>query len=129
MLCDIGLAAERLLLGCLDTNVASRWSIALADEVAWGIGWVSHDSSPASDEEPVPMHNRTRPISAVISDSNSDCDSSPHPYDIIPEESLLPGRGSHDSSSSPRWSSSRSSSTFDDLNLEEDLLRGIYAYS
>ena len=112
---DIGLAAERVLSGCLDTNVASRWTIALVDEVAWGIGWASHDSSPASDEEPdcdpVPMHNRTRTISAVISDSDSDSDSSPHSYDIIPEESLLPGRGSRDSSSSSsRWSSSRSRS-------------------
>lgn len=109
---DIGLAAERILAGCLDTNVASRWTIATVDEVAWGIGWASHDSSPASDDEPgcdpVPM--RTRTISAVISDSGSDSDSSPHIYDIIPGESLLPGRGSRSLSSSSGYSSSRSRS-------------------
>ena len=110
---DIGLAADRVLGGCLDTNVASRWTIATVDEVAWGIGWASHDSSPASDDEPdcdsVPMHNRTRTISAVISDSDSDSDSSPHTYDVIPE-SLLIGPGSRDSSTSSRYSSSRSRS-------------------
>jgi len=109
---DIGLAAERVLAGCLDTNVASRWTIATVDEVAWGIGWASHDSSPASDDEPdcdpIPIHNRTRTISTVISDSDSDSDSSPYSYDIIPEDSL-PGGLSRDSSSS-RYSSSRSRS-------------------
>ncbi|KAF9649415.1 kinase-like protein, partial [Thelephora ganbajun] len=48
---DIGFAAERILAGCLDTNVASRWTIAMVDEVAWGIGWASHDSSPPSNHE------------------------------------------------------------------------------
>lgn len=107
---NIGLAAERVLSGCLDTNIASRWSISLVDEVAWGIGWASHDSSPPSDDEPdcdlVPVHNRSRTISAVASDSDSDSDSSPHTYDIIPERSL------RDSSSSSRYSSSRSRSPF-----------------
>lgn len=36
---DIGLGAERILKGCLDKNVHTRWSIAMVDEVAWGVGW------------------------------------------------------------------------------------------
>jgi len=97
---DIGLAAQRVLAGCLDTNVANRWTIAMVDEVAWGIGWSTDESSPTSDDEPdcvpIPVHNRTRTISVVISDS----DSPPHTHDVIPEESLLSGRRSRDSSSS-----------------------------
>lgn len=99
---EIGTAAERVLAGCLDTNVTSRWTIAMVDEVAWGIGWASHDSSPASDDEPdcdpVPTHNRARTISVVISDP----DSPPHSHGIMSEESLLPGPRSHGSPSSSR---------------------------
>lgn len=108
---DIGLAAQRVLTGCLDTNVASRWSIAMVDEVAWGIGWSSHESSPASYDEAdcdsVPVHNRTRTISVVISDSGSP----PHIHDVIPEESLISGRRSRDSSSSSSSSSSSRSAS------------------
>ena len=95
---DIGPSAGRVLTGCLDTNVASRWTIAMVDEVAWGIGWASHDSSPASDDEPdcdpIPTHNRARTISVVISDH----DSPPHSH----EETLLPGPRSRGSPSSSR---------------------------
>ena len=103
---DIGLPSERVLSGCLDTNVASRWTISMVDEVAWGIGWASQDSSPASDDEPdcdpVPAHNRTRTISTVISDSDSDSNSPPHTHSIIPGESLLSGPRSRGSPSSSR---------------------------
>lgn len=103
---DIGLASERVLAGCLDTNVASRWTISMVDEVAWGIGWATHDSSPASDDEPdydpVLVHNRTRTISAVISDSGSESNSPPQAHKIIPNKSLLSGRRSCGSPSSSR---------------------------
>jgi len=102
---EIGLAAERVLTGCLDMNVASRWTIAMVDEVAWGIGWTSHDSSPISESEPdydpIPVHNRARTISVVISDS----DSPPHSHSIMSDESPLTG---HRSCGSPSSSRSRS---------------------
>lgn len=99
---DIGLAAERVLRGCLDTNVASRWTIAMVDEDAWGIGWASHESSPASDLgsdcDPVSIPGRTRTNSIVISDS----DSPPHSCSLMSEEPLHPGRRSGSSCSSSR---------------------------
>lgn len=105
---DIGPAAERVLTGCLDMNVASRWTIAMVDEDAWGIGWNSGGSSPASvrdvDCDPAPIHGRHRTISVVISDS----DSPPHTHNCMIEEPL-PGRVSRGSRSSSR---SRSPSGF-----------------
>lgn len=96
---DIGPAAERVLAGCLDTNVASRWTIAMVDEDAWGIGWTSGGSSPSSDPEvdcdPVPIHSRPRTISVVISDSGSP----PHSNDVM---APFPGDRSPDSPSSSR---------------------------
>ncbi|KDQ49894.1 hypothetical protein JAAARDRAFT_92722, partial [Jaapia argillacea MUCL 33604] len=35
----IGRGAERVLQGCLERNVQSRWTISMIDDVAWGIGW------------------------------------------------------------------------------------------
>jgi len=103
----IGPAAERVLAGCLDAKVASRWTIAMVDEDAWGIGWASHESTPASDLgsdcDPINIPNRTRTISDAVSDSES----LPNSCSGVSEESLLPGRGSSSSSSSSR---SRSSS-------------------
>ena len=92
----IGLPAERVLAGCLDGNVASRWTIAMVDEDAWGIGWASHESSPASDLgsdwDPVNIPNRARTISDAVSDSCS----------VVFDDSPLPRRGSSSSSSSSR---------------------------
>ena len=103
----IGPAAERVLAGCLDANIASRWTIAMVDEDAWGIGWASHESSPASDLgsgcDPISIPSRARTISDAVSDSES----LPNSCSVVSEESLLPGRGSSSSSSSSR---SRSSS-------------------
>ena len=99
---DIGPAAERVLAGCLDMNVASRWTIAMVDEDAWGIGWSSGGTSPSSDREndcdPTPIHPRPRTISVVISDSGSP----PHPHNDISEESPLHGGISRGSPSSSR---------------------------
>ena len=105
----IGLAAERVLMGCLDANVATRWTIAMVDEDAWGIGSASQDSSPSSDLgsdcDPAPIPNRARTISVVISDSESP----PHSCSTMSEDSPLPGRTSRGSPSSSR---SRSPSDF-----------------
>ncbi|EIW81517.1 kinase-like protein, partial [Coniophora puteana RWD-64-598 SS2] len=35
----IGRGAERVIRGCMDPNVRSRWTIAMVDEMAWGVGW------------------------------------------------------------------------------------------
>ena len=35
----IGTAATRVLLGCLDRDPRTRWSIEQVDEAAWGVGW------------------------------------------------------------------------------------------
>ncbi|KAG5336905.1 hypothetical protein C0989_011572 [Termitomyces sp. Mn162] len=61
---DIGHGAERVLKGCLDRSDATRWNIAMVDEVAWGVGWgpESDDITTAdSDEEfQVVTHSRSR---------------------------------------------------------------------
>lgn len=102
---DIGPAAERVLSGCLDMNVASRWTIAMVDEDAWGIGWTSGGSSPCSDREvdcdPIPMHTRPRTNSIVISDSGSP----PHSHNDMNDESSFPEHRSRDSPSSSRSTS------------------------
>lgn len=97
---DIGPAAERVLSGCLDMNVASRWTIAMVDEDAWGIGWSSGESSPSSnhdaDCDPVQTQPRPRTISVVISDSDSPL----HSHNDMSEDSPAPGRRSRGSRSS-----------------------------
>ncbi|KAJ8081174.1 hypothetical protein PM082_018017 [Marasmius tenuissimus] len=47
----IGSGAERILKGCLDRCVSSRWTIAMVDEVAWGVGWGTESVAVVSDEE------------------------------------------------------------------------------
>jgi MAP/microtubule affinity-regulating kinase len=37
----VGHGAERVLKGCLERSVSNRWTIAMVDELAWGIGWGS----------------------------------------------------------------------------------------
>ncbi|KAG5642413.1 hypothetical protein DXG03_002815 [Asterophora parasitica] len=59
----IGRGAERVLQGCLDRSDTSRWTIAMVDEVAWGIGWGTEgdDVTPAdSDEEFQEFQNHAR---------------------------------------------------------------------
>ncbi|KAI8986162.1 kinase-like domain-containing protein [Trametes punicea] len=46
----IGRSGEQVLSGCLERSVANRWTIAMVDEVAWGIGW----GSAADDVTPPP---------------------------------------------------------------------------
>ncbi|OSC98048.1 kinase-like protein [Trametes coccinea BRFM310] len=46
----IGRSGEQVLSGCIERSVAKRWTIAMVDEVAWGIGW----GSAADDVTPPP---------------------------------------------------------------------------
>lgn len=54
----IGRASERVLEGCLEKQVSNRWTIAMVDEVAWGIGW----GTDGVDDEHVPSPTRPSPI-------------------------------------------------------------------
>lgn len=49
---DIGQGAELVLQGCIERSVASRWTIAMVDEVAWGVGWGA-EGSPSSPEDEI----------------------------------------------------------------------------
>ncbi|KAI0693840.1 kinase-like domain-containing protein [Cerioporus squamosus] len=46
----IGRSAEQVLRGCIERSVPNRWTVAMVDEVAWGIGW----GSAADDVSPPP---------------------------------------------------------------------------
>jgi MAP/microtubule affinity-regulating kinase len=61
---DIGRGAERVLKGCLDRSVQNRWTIAMVDEVAWGIGWGSEgdDVTPAESDEEFEAHHTNKPV-------------------------------------------------------------------
>ncbi|KIJ61082.1 hypothetical protein HYDPIDRAFT_177157 [Hydnomerulius pinastri MD-312] len=63
----IGRGADRVLRGCLEGAVRNRWSIAMVDEMAWGIGWAEVDdtSSVAHDEEYEFFYTPSRPVTAV----------------------------------------------------------------
>ncbi|KAH9480579.1 MAP/microtubule affinity-regulating kinase 4 [Psilocybe cubensis] len=80
----IGRGAERILQGCLDRSVASRWTIAMVDDVAWGVGWGSEgdDVTPSdTPKESITPHppskahsrSRSRPGTIPIPDSSHDC--------------------------------------------------------
>ncbi|KDR82615.1 hypothetical protein GALMADRAFT_206441 [Galerina marginata CBS 339.88] len=63
----IGRGAERILEGCLDRSVATRWTIAMVDEIAWGVGWGAEgdDATPTeshleSQNEPIASRNSSR---------------------------------------------------------------------
>lgn len=66
-----GKGAERVFKGCLERSVQQRWSIAMVDEVAWGIGWGSEgdDVTPTESDEEYETHCRpsTRPASRSCS--------------------------------------------------------------
>ncbi|KAI0775558.1 kinase-like domain-containing protein [Trametes elegans] len=46
----IGRSGEQILCGCLERSVPNRWSIAMVDELAWGVGW----GAAADDVTPPP---------------------------------------------------------------------------
>ncbi|KAJ4482588.1 kinase-like domain-containing protein [Lentinula aciculospora] len=48
----VGQGTERLLQGLMDKNAVTRWTIAMVDEVAWGVGWGDEGGSiPVTDED------------------------------------------------------------------------------
>ncbi|CAL1713717.1 unnamed protein product [Somion occarium] len=93
----IGRGAERVLKGCLERSVAERWTIAMVDEVAWGVGWGSDGDAVPSPEQacrplreqidtekpssaPCSRPSTSRSTSAVRSTSRSASRSAAHPY-------------------------------------------------
>ena len=67
---------EQALCGCIERSVPGRWTVAMVDEVTWGIGWGSaaDDVTPPSDPEKVvasrspsrsPVKTREEAASAV----------------------------------------------------------------
>jgi len=50
----VGLGAERVLIGCLEKTVNSRWSIASVDEASWGVGWGSDGDTAVSSAVATP---------------------------------------------------------------------------
>jgi len=67
---DIGRGAERILQGCLERNISSRWNIAMVDDVAWGVGWgaegddATHTNPDDEPEQHKPHQEERRPRSA-----------------------------------------------------------------
>ncbi|KAI0930901.1 hypothetical protein AcV7_004957 [Taiwanofungus camphoratus] len=61
----IGRGAERVLQGCLERSVPSRWTVAMVDEVAWGIGWgaAGDDVTPPSESDGRPSRVASRSCS------------------------------------------------------------------
>ncbi|KAG0701911.1 kinase-like domain-containing protein [Suillus ampliporus] len=49
----ISRGAEHVLRGCLERSVRSRWTIAMVDEKAWGVGWRELDDDDDDDTSPV----------------------------------------------------------------------------
>lgn len=50
---DIGRGAERILQGCLERNISTRWNIAMVDDVAWGVGCGAEgDGATPTNDEP-----------------------------------------------------------------------------
>jgi hypothetical protein len=46
----IGRGAELVLQGCMKLSTSNRWTIAMVDEVAWGVGWGADHASAANNE-------------------------------------------------------------------------------
>ncbi|KAI0088612.1 kinase-like domain-containing protein [Irpex rosettiformis] len=64
---DIGRGAERVLQGTLEHSVHDRWTIAMVDEVAWGIGWGSvGDETPPPSLAPRPTRSRSRAHPTIV---------------------------------------------------------------
>ncbi|KAF4617138.1 hypothetical protein D9613_005986 [Agrocybe pediades] len=60
----IGRGAERILKGCLDRSVPNRWTIAMVDEVAWGVGWGAEGDSATPTETPNDPLPQSKPSSS-----------------------------------------------------------------
>ncbi|KAG1719966.1 kinase-like domain-containing protein [Suillus lakei] len=80
---DISRGAEHVLKGCLERSVRTRWTIAMVDEMAWGVGLDDDDTSPVADEDKfefVDYPNRRSPsLSQSRSRSCAWRDNNPNP--------------------------------------------------
>ena len=62
----VGRCAEQALRGCMERSVPSRWTVAMVDEVAWGIGCDSPaDDAPYPNDllPPTRSRSQSRPAS------------------------------------------------------------------
>lgn len=91
----IGRGAERVLSGSLEVSAHDRWTIAMVDEVAWGIGW-----GDAGDEAPPPCD--------VLPPTRSRSRVRPAP---VPENEVADEAGTSSAIAIPRSSTSRSRSS------------------
>lgn len=65
----IGRGAERVLSGCLERSVQDRWTVAMVDEVAWGIGWGdAGDEAPSPTDMLPPARSRSQSRPLPVSD-------------------------------------------------------------
>lgn len=91
---NISRGAKHVIKGCLQRSVRTRWTIAMVDEMAWGVGWCQDDdTSFVADEDPLfvdyPSH-RSRSSSNSRSRSSSwrgDSPSPPHDQGTSPRRS------------------------------------------
>ncbi|EPQ54859.1 kinase-like protein [Gloeophyllum trabeum ATCC 11539] len=69
----IGRGAEQVLQGCLERSVSNRWTIAMVDDVAWGVGWgaAGDDVTPSTEEVCAAEMERTASKSKSRSRSHS----------------------------------------------------------
>ncbi|EGO23454.1 hypothetical protein SERLADRAFT_438765 [Serpula lacrymans var. lacrymans S7.9] len=67
----VGRGAERVLQGCLERSVRGRWTIAMVDEMAWGVGWGEVDDTSVSHEDEFEIIDHPSQRSASHSNSRS----------------------------------------------------------
>jgi len=99
----IGHGAERVLTGCLERSVPNRWTIAMVDEVAWGIGWGA-EGDEASPPPEMPSRvssksrSRSRPGMRIDADVIDDLESVRSPSCTTRSKSRSPRRASRSAS-------------------------------
>ncbi|KAH9922974.1 kinase-like domain-containing protein [Fomitopsis serialis] len=99
----IGHGAERVLTGCLERSVLNRWTIAMVDEVAWGIGWGA-EGDEASPPPEMPSRvssksrSRSRPGVRIDADVIDDLESVRSPSCTTRSKSRSPRRASRSAS-------------------------------
>lgn len=74
----ISRGTEHVLKGCLERRVRTRWTIAMVDEMAWGVG-LDDDESPVTDEDKFELVDYPSRRSPPLSQSRSQRDNDPNP--------------------------------------------------
>lgn len=67
---DVGRGAERVFKGCLERSVHDRWTIAMVDEVAWGVGWGCEGDDVSRSPEYGGRNRQLPDTTAVMMDSS-----------------------------------------------------------